>query len=322
MPSHTFVHLGMFREVVPSNERAYAASVAWENSRGHSPGKYDWHSYSWLVDAHLQLGHYGRARQLVDDARALVVSTKDDHGAGIRGAYIDMVSDYAITTGRWADVEALVAPVFAPVIDEGGAGGAVACASHAPSAGGEVRLPYALYARMSADALRAEAAIRAGDKKTAEARVTDMRAVRAQITPWMKMLPPSTAKRWDVKEESLLARARAGAMKTPAEQKSVIDSLQRWVASDDERPVAGPPFGEPPRETLGNALLAAGKSKEALAVFERNLEQRPNRALALLGSARAAKASGDAALARTRYAALLELWSDADAGAEVHDGAK
>ena len=36
MPSHTFVHLGMWREVVPSNERAYAASVAWEKSRGRS----------------------------------------------------------------------------------------------------------------------------------------------------------------------------------------------------------------------------------------------------------------------------------------------
>jgi tetratricopeptide (TPR) repeat protein len=187
-------------------------------------------------------------------------------------------------------------------------------------------MPYALYARMNADALRAEAAIHAGDKKTAEARVADMRAVRAQIQPWMKMTGPSTAKRWDAREESLLARARAGAAKTPAEQKSVLDAVQRYVAAEDERPVAGPPFTETPREALGNALLAAGKSKEALAAFERNLEQRPNRALALLGSARAAKASGDIALARTRYAALLDLWSDADASvdalAEVRDGAK
>jgi tetratricopeptide (TPR) repeat protein len=326
MPSHTFVHLGMWREVVPSNERAWASSVEWEKSRGHSAGKYDWHSYSWLVDANLQLGHFTRARQLVDDARALVISTKDEYGAQIRGAYIDMVTDYVITTGRWSDVEALVAPVFAPVIDEGGAGGAVACASHAPAGGGEVRLPYALYARQSAEWLRAEAAIRAGDKKTAEARIADMRAVRAQIQPWMKMVAPSTGKRWDVREEALLARARASSTKNPAEQKSALDSLQRWVTSEDERGVAGPPFSEPPRETLGNAFLVAGKPKEALAMFERDLEQRPNRALALLGSARAAKASGDATLARTRYAVLLDQWNDADASvealAEVRDGAK
>ncbi len=325
MPSHTFVHLGMWRDVVPSNERAYASSVAWEKSRGHTANKYDWHSYSWLVAANLELGHHARAQKLVDDVRTVILAMKDDT-AEIRGAYIDMVAHYAVVTGRWAEVEALVAPVFTPVPDEGGTGGPVACAAHAPSAGGEVRMPYALFGRMNAQALRAEAAIRVGDRKTAEARVADMRAVRAQMQLWSKMLPPSSTKRWDMKEEALLVRARAGTKPSPADQKNMTTALERFVASEDERPIAGPPFGEPPRELLGNLLLAAGKSKEALPIFERNLEQRPNRALALLGSARAAKASGDVALAHLRYAALLDLWRDADPGldalAEVRDGAK
>src|SRR5262249_50155454 len=64
MPSHTLVLLGMWPEVVPSNERAFAASVAWERSRGHTSSSFDWHSHSWLVAAHLELGQYGRARQV------------------------------------------------------------------------------------------------------------------------------------------------------------------------------------------------------------------------------------------------------------------
>ena len=59
--------------------------------------------------------------------------------------------------------------------------------------------------------------------------------------------------------------------------------------------------------------------------FEAVLEARPNRALALLGAARAAKAAGDAQKARAHYGALAELWKDADVDlpelAEVKAGA-
>jgi hypothetical protein len=329
MPSHTFVLLGMWREVVPSNEKAFAASVAWEKSHGHSPGDYDWHSYAWLVDAHLELGQHARARQLIDDVRALIVTTKDEPAA-MRASYTDMVADYALVTGRWSDVESLVAPVFAPVQDEGGGGGggAVACAAHAPGTGGDVRPPYALFARMYADALRAEAAIRAGDKSTAEKRVADMKAVHEQMAPWMKMLPPTAAKQWDAHEASLLARAHGAAKPTPADAKKIIESLELFVKVEDERPIAGPPFVEPPRELLASALLAAGRAKDAYAIAERALEQRPNRALAVLGAARAAKAAGDLATSRARYGALVDLWSGADAGldaatlTEAREGAK
>jgi hypothetical protein len=79
------------------------------------------------------------------------------------------------------------------------------------------------------------------------------------------------------------------------------------------------------RELLGEALLAAGKPKEALAQFEGVLDARPNRALALLGAARAAKAAGEGAKAQAHYATLAELWKDADADlpdlAEVKAGA-
>ena len=132
MPSHTFTHLGMWRDVVPSNERAYAASVAWEKAHGHTPSKYDWHSYSWLVAALLELGQPARARHLTDEAAALLVAGKDDTGLE-RVSYIDMVSGYVTQTERWGDVEALVAPVLAPAMNEGLEGsGPVACAMHAP----------------------------------------------------------------------------------------------------------------------------------------------------------------------------------------------
>jgi hypothetical protein len=325
MPSHTFTHLGMWRDVVPSNERAFAASVAWEKAHGHTAGKYDWHSYAWLVAAHLELGQPAAARKLIDEAAALLGATKDDTG-GFRNGYVDIVADYVTQTDRWADVETLVAPVMALALDEGTEGtGPVACAAHAPGAGGEVRLPGALVARMTADGLRAEAAIRAGDEATAVKRVADAKAVRAQMAPWSKMLPPDFTARTDAKAEVLLARAHAGAKPGPAAQKKVMEALEKLERLEVGKSIAGPAWERTTREVLGATLMTAGKPKEALSQFEKDLEARPNRALALLGAARAAKAAGDAEKARGHYAALAELWSGADVDlpglAEVRAGA-
>jgi Tfp pilus assembly protein PilF len=129
----------------------------------------------------------------------------------------------------------------------------------------------------------------------------------------------------DAREDALLARARAGATPSAAAQKKVADALERLDRAQIADGVSGPAWERTPRETLGELLLATGKAKEALAQFERNLEARPNRALALLGAARAAKVAGEAARARAYYATLADLWSNADAAlpglAEVRAGA-
>jgi tetratricopeptide (TPR) repeat protein len=68
----------------------------------------------------------------------------------------------------------------------------------------------------------------------------------------------------------------------------------------------------------GNALLAAGQSKEAAAEFQRISDQpgivlnSPVGPLARLGLARAMSASGDKAKARAAYQDFFALWKDAD----------
>ncbi len=64
MPSHIYLQLGLWEDVVHSNERAWAASRA--------EGRTDWHAFSWLQYAYLQLGRVEDARGLIDTARALV----------------------------------------------------------------------------------------------------------------------------------------------------------------------------------------------------------------------------------------------------------
>ena len=313
MPSHIFVQLGMWRDVVPSNEQAYAASVAWEKSREHTPSEYDWHSYSWLVAAHLELGQRAAARKLIDDAAALLVAAKDD-SSELRKNYLDTVTNYVTQTGRWGELEAMIAPVFATAFDEAStSGGRVACAMHAPGGKGTSRLPTVLIDRVDADLFRAEAAIRLGDEATAIKRMAEMKVLWAQTSLWKKVLPARMLQQRIAYGETLLIRAHGGPKPSAAAQKTGIEALENYVKQYPGGSVSGPAMTSPVGELLGEALLAAGKPKEALVQFEQVLGARPNRALALLGAARAAKAAGDAEKARARYGALAKLWKDSDA---------
>jgi tetratricopeptide (TPR) repeat protein len=316
MPSHTFTHLGMWNDVIPSNERAYASSVAWEQSRGHSPSRYDWHSYSWLVGALLETGQHRRARALIDDARKLLVATTDDSG-DFRQDYASMVAAYLTHSEKWSELEELIAPVFAATPDEGGGSGAVACADHAPGAGGAVRMPSALFARQLAHVLRAEAAIAQGAPAKVEAAIGSIKEVRAQMAAWEKMLPPEAATYWEAVFAQLTARAQVSKKSTPAQLAAAAAALERLEQLQAARPTAGPMWTKPAIELLAEFHLRHGKSKDALDRFERDLELRPNRAVALIGAARAARALGDAARAERYQAALAELWRNADADLEL-----
>ncbi len=311
MPSHTFTHLGMWAEVVPSNERAYAASVAWHKGVGHTPSEYDWHAQSWLVAAHVELGQHAIARKLTDEARVLLVAAQDD-SSELRLDYVSMVGNYVTQTGSWAELEGMIAPVFARAFDEGSAQGQVACAMHAPGGDGSSRGPSVLYARFDAHILRAEAAIRFSDRATAIKRVADIKAVAAQMAPWQETFPTDRQARWDALTDTLLLRAQAAATPSTMTRQKAIEALGRRQQIEAAFGSAGPDMSHTLHELLGETLLAAGKPKEALTHFEQDLDQRPNRAIALLGAARAAKAADEAERSRQHYATLAQLWKHAD----------
>jgi hypothetical protein len=314
----------MWRDVVPSNERAYAASQAAARALGQPSERWDWHSYSWLVAAHLELGQPAAARKLVEDARALLVT---DDSPVLRGGYADVARNYLAQTGRWTEAEAMAAPLLAPVRGEGTDGrGPIACAEHAPGGGGEERPPIVLYARIDAQAMRAEAALHTGDAAAAEARAKDIVSVGEQMAPWAqngRMSRQAAITAAYVAE--INARAAFLRERTPEAEKRAQDAIAESVRVTDPFPISGPAFSLTPRERLAEALLAGGKPKESLAEYERVVEARPNRALALLGGARAARAAGEAAKEQALYRALADLWAGADADlpvlAEVRAGA-
>ena len=67
MPSHIYVALGMWDEVISSNRAAFDASVK-RIERKQLEGKdFDYHSLKWLMYGLLQKGEFDEAKQLVTD---------------------------------------------------------------------------------------------------------------------------------------------------------------------------------------------------------------------------------------------------------------
>ena len=108
MPSHIYLQLGLWEDVVHSNQRAWAASRA--------EGSEDWHAFSWLQYAYLQLGRVEDARGLIDTARALVQPAPEY--VDERFALPRLEFQYAAETGRWdRPIPEPLAVAGAPVSD-------------------------------------------------------------------------------------------------------------------------------------------------------------------------------------------------------------
>ena len=103
MPSHIFVQLGMWQNVVDSNIVSYAAAVDTNKKYGLPEGRSDFHSLSWLAYANLMLGQFDRAEENL--AQALAAVERNPDSAEVLGGYRLMRGRHMIETGEWEDVE-------------------------------------------------------------------------------------------------------------------------------------------------------------------------------------------------------------------------
>jgi len=97
---------------------------------------------------------------------------------------------------------------------------------------------------------------------------------------------------------------------------SPADAIRLWtnaVAAADKIPYDEPPiFFYPVRESLGAALLLAGKAAEAERVFRDDLVRHPRNARSLFGLHESLARQGKSADAERVKRAFDEAWKDAD----------
>jgi tetratricopeptide (TPR) repeat protein len=323
MPSHIFVQLGMWPEAASSNEASWAASQARAERKKLSLEERDYHSYIWLAAAYFEMGQIKKAEGMVIN---LAEWTAEEDGPEKRFAYVNL-AQLDLTDGqRWDKTEALLAPISKPLpLEPGEAAGSLGCALHAPGAAGKVRPPIGLISLLREKTIRAESAARKGNEATVRQQIEEAQKIREAMRPWLKTLHRNRQASQALRESAWLASARAHRAKTAQTWTEAIEALRKLADLEDSESSAGPAFEAPARQQLAELELEAGKPELALGDFDRTLDKHPMLSRALLGAARAAKASGKAAIARERYAALANLWKNADPGlaelAEVRGGA-
>ncbi|HEX6642151.1 MAG TPA: hypothetical protein VF215_13615 [Thermoanaerobaculia bacterium] len=256
MPSHIFLQLGLWRDVVASNERAWAASVEDVRRRGLSSTLLSWHALQWLQYGYLQEGRPDDARALIETARAALegVDTRGPEGVDARHAVGWMEFLQATNNGEWTASVCERSRAFALRGEPDN------------SRDASMRALAAYQAVVSAPLCGFD------DNPAAD-------AVRAHLADHPDA-PYVGALRVALQHAAAIAALRRGDHAAALE---VLEPLGRQPAT----PPVGPPGSLRTHELLGEALLAAGRAPEAVAAFERSLELTPNRRASVRGLERA-----------------------------------
>src|SRR6202162_1635524 len=102
MPSHIFVQLGMWQDVVASNIVAHQAAVDLIARMHLQEGREDFHTLSWLAYANLMLGKFDEAQKNVDLAKQ--AADRNPQKPNIAQLYHTMLARYILETGKWEKI--------------------------------------------------------------------------------------------------------------------------------------------------------------------------------------------------------------------------
>lgn len=281
MPSHIFVQLGLWADVVASNIDAYAAAIEVNKRLNLPEGREDFHTLSWLGYGHLMLGDFDAALANVELARAAM--ERNPGNAGIRDGYLSMRARYILETEQWEHIPLQTESAHA-------AHDSMPGMTMAQSGGG----PWLFIAGASAAKL--------GDPTTAEAVVAELKRMRERTA--------AEGNAYRARSVAILENEVAALASLARGEHGEAIRLARDAAEIEGKLAApsGPPDPiKPAYELYGEVLLAADRAAEAVAAFEQSLLRTPRRTPSLLGLARAAAASSDTATARRAYGEIAEM---------------
>jgi tetratricopeptide (TPR) repeat protein len=251
MPSHIFVQLGMWDDVVASNVVAYKAAVDLADKKNLPRGREDFHTLGWLQYAYLQQGKFDEAQQCVDQAKAVADKSLDN--PRIRDGYASMKARQVVESGKW---EKLALPTGA--VRDGGA----------PAYDGSAA--YVFAAGVSAANL--------GDLDTAKVALDKLKAMRAQAESGSNAY---RAKPFAIMEKEIAAVIAFTQKDAATAEKNIKEATEIELTLDAP---SGPPEPiKPSFELYGMLLQQLGRAKEAAAQFEQSLTRMPNRRVALQG---------------------------------------
>ena len=269
MPSHIFIALGMWDNVVSSNVASVEVADARLERKHLSPDARNYHSLLWLEYAYLQEGRKQEAHRVLEDVARSAARSGSPRVVSSLGP---MRAYYALETGEWDHLPGNLDPTK----------GSVMSVTAALMAQG------ALAARQGhiEDARRILAQLRSKlGAGAAAGGAEDMHHAG------MTMAEPAEAPQRPKEPEIMAQQLEAMVLQAEGKRDQAIGLLTAAASAEDALSFEfGPPVPvKPTHELLGEMLLAAGRPKEARAEFEHALAKCPKRTLSLRGLAQAAQ---------------------------------
>lgn len=294
MPSHIFVAVGMWDEVVRSNTASWEASVKRVKDLGLDNKDLSYHAFHWLMYGYLQQEKFDEAKKIMLDMRRYVDELASKNG---RDYLISMKGNYLVESNDW---DSEIASYDCDQKDLNIA----------------TRAIYTF--------LEGKKAFRAKDKKALASTIATMETERKSATNLVgekgiamcasakgsdnapNQLDLDQAQVLEMELRSLFAQLNGQAAEAEKWLRSAT-ALQESISYA----YGPPPIVKPSWELYGEWLLQQNRPDDALAQFEMALQKGPNRRQALNGKLAAAQLKGDKALAEEVEKTLQEIKSNA-----------
>ena len=266
MPSHIFVALGMWDEVINSNIASYEASVERMKEKELDNDARGYHAFKWLMYGYLQKGEFEKAKELVYDMKKYC---GEKPSSKARAHYIMMKADYLTESGDWTD----------------------------PIAQDTVNLDKInLLTKGVQIFTKGMAGGQNGNKAALTTAITELKQMESKAAARMVISSPAMC--------SGVSRYAQSPSKNEVNSVKVLTyelqaslallnkdeaTAEKWMqkATETEAEVAytyGPPnIVKPSFELYGEWLVSKNRKEEAAAQFEKVLARAPKRRLAVLG---------------------------------------
>lgn len=288
MPAHIYTRVGRYNDAVIANQKAIQADNDYLAICRPGPGVYP---LGYVPHNHHFL--WWSASMQGDSATALAAAEETAKRAWmpdlIRTPELAFLQDYWVTPlkakvqfGRW---DAIMATPVPPQ---------------------DLRYPIAIW-----NFARGMAAARTGSLDAAQAHLDALARAAADPAFDVLLIGPQHPLSATLKiAERLLAGTLAGAREDHA---AAIAALEAGVALEDATAYFEPPLWHTPvRATLGDALLRAGRARDAEKIYREDLVRNPDNGWSLFGLSQSLRAQGRETDADEVHARFKRAWEHAD----------
>lgn len=277
MPSHIFVRLGIWPDVISWNERS--ASAALKQPVENMTSMHYAHALDYLMYAHLQRGEDQKAKNVYEKMKGV-----ENFQPNLASAYAiaAVQARYPLERGNWEEASRLALNI-------------------------QSDFPWERYAAAESILYYASGlgAARSGDLQGADNALNKLAEIQKRL---------ANDQYWTVLTEAQSLAVEAWLSYANGDHDQALALMKKAADKEDsvdKHPVT-PGHVLPARELLGDMLLELDKPSEALEAYETSLALSANRFNSLYGAGRAAELSGDREKAKQFYTMLIQVSAKED----------